>query len=121
MRQGRLWIVGVLALLLVGGAFAHGPRPYYPRSSIHFGVMVGDPWFYPPYAYPPGVVYWPRVYVPPLVVEAPPVYVERSVVPPVTVPLEPGYWYYCAEARAYYPQVNACPGGWQKVAPAPER
>lgn len=27
-----------------------------------------------------------------------------------------GYWYYCASARAYYPYVQNCAEGWQRVA-----
>jgi hypothetical protein len=29
------------------------------------------------------------------------------------------YWYYCAAVRGYYPQVQSCAGGWQKVVPQP--
>jgi hypothetical protein len=29
------------------------------------------------------------------------------------------YWYYCEEARAYYPYVRECPGGWMTVVPQP--
>ncbi|MHB1358709.1 MAG: hypothetical protein ACYCWC_03910 [Rhodocyclaceae bacterium] len=71
-----------------------------------------------PLGYPPPV-YWPYVYAPPVVpivvVPQPPVYVEQ----PRTPLLEPGYWYYCHEAQAYYPYVKQCPGGWQQVAPQP--
>jgi hypothetical protein len=30
---------------------------------------------------------------------------------------QPGYWYYCPSARAYYPTVPTCPEVWIKVAP----
>lgn len=26
-----------------------------------------------------------------------------------------GYWYYCAELDAYYPDVSECPGPWQPI------
>lgn len=41
--------------------------------------------------------------------------------PAPTAPTAPqsGYWYYCAESRVYYPYVNQCPGGWQRVSPQP--
>lgn len=29
----------------------------------------------------------------------------------------PGY--YCEEAKAYYPYVQQCPGGWRQVTPTP--
>jgi hypothetical protein len=28
-----------------------------------------------------------------------------------------GFWYYCASARGYYPEVPDCPEAWVKVAP----
>ena len=49
------------------------------------------------------------------VVQQPPVYTERQEVAPEAQ----GYWYYCAATRGYYPYVKECPGGWQKVPPAP--
>jgi hypothetical protein len=58
----------------------------------------------------PGV--WAPVSVPSTVVA--PVFIERSA------PAEPApqvWWYWCAESRAYYPYVQQCPGGWQRVAP----
>jgi len=94
-----------LALALAGTAWAHGPR-----SRVEFGVYWGGPWIYPPYY--PYPVYAPPVVVPP---PTPPVYIERQAAPA----MEPGYWYYCAESRAYYPYVQTCPGGWQPVAPQP--
>jgi FKBP-type peptidyl-prolyl cis-trans isomerase FkpA len=27
------------------------------------------------------------------------------------------FWYYCDDAKAYYPYVRECPSGWQKVVP----
>lgn len=114
----------VLGALLAGNAWAD--RPWHPppphaHTSVEFGVYVGGPWVYPPYY--PYPSYWPRVYVPPVapvvVVPPPPVYVEQQT---AAVPvLEPGYWYYCNEAKAYYPYVKDCPGSWQKVAPQPNR
>lgn len=130
MNWRRLkWIGLLLALVSAGSVWAHGyGRPYYPRSSVQFGVYIGDPFLYPSYPRP---YYWPRVYSPPVIVSPPPVYIEQS--PPVvyverekpapvvsSIPaLESGYWYYCNESQAYYPYVKECAGAWQKVAPAP--
>jgi len=52
----------------------------------------------------------------PTVVVAPeaPVFVERS---PQAEPPAQVWWYWCNESRAYYPYVNQCPAGWQRVAP----
>ena len=60
-------------------------------------------WLAPRYVYPAPVYYAP----PP----APPVYVEQ---PPAQ-----GYWYYCADSQAYYPYVQNCASGWQRVLPRP--
>ena len=51
-------------------------------------------------------------YAPPVVTDpAPQAYVQR--------PQAPAYWYYCAEAGAYYPYVQQCPSGWLTVVPTP--
>jgi FKBP-type peptidyl-prolyl isomerase-like protein len=39
---------------------------------------------------------------------------------PPAPPAEHGSsWYYCADFKAYWPDVKECPGGWQKVVPQP--
>jgi hypothetical protein len=99
----------------------HGPRVTF---GLHIGVPIGGyyapsysyyPYFpYPHYAYP----YPPYAYPAPIVVQQPPtVYIEQEPAPQVQQPT--GYWYYCADARAYYPYVRECPGGWQRVSPQP--
>lgn len=107
------WAVALL--VFAGSVAAHPPyHHHYPRSSVSLGFYFGDPW-YPFYPYPP---YPPRVYMPaPVIVTplAPPVYIEQ----PRPQTLEPGYWYYCNESKAYYPYVKECPGPWQKVPPQP--
>lgn len=111
---GKASFIGLLACLLAGNAWAD--RYYHhPRSTIHWGINLGVPWIYQPY-YP----YPYPAYAPPVVVmppAAPPVYIERQAAPV----MEPGYWYFCNEAQAYYPYVQQCPGPWQKVAPQPPR
>ncbi|WP_026075742.1 hypothetical protein [Noviherbaspirillum massiliense] len=97
-----------LGLLASSSAWAH-------RVHSHVGFYVGVPtgyWAYPPpayYVYPPAVT----------VQSTPPVYVEQSPGPQANEP-EPGnWWYYCQDAKGYYPYVKECPRGWQKVVPAP--
>lgn len=48
-----------------------------------------------------------------------PLFVPRYYYPPhaYPAPMAPSYWYYCASAGAYYPYVQACPEGWQRVIP----
>lgn len=122
----------VLVLLLlcavgVGNAMAdRGDRGRGSRGHVGIGVVIGPswgPWYYPAprYYYPPP--YYDPYYAP-IVIERsdPPVYIERPTSPgtgeddTASAP-ETNYWYYCAAARAYYPDVKRCPDGWQKVLP----
>jgi len=107
----------LLALWSVGSACAWGQG----GPQVRFGVAVGGPYrygpgYYSPYYYSP--YYYPPAYYPPVQV-SPPVYVERSEAQPASAPPEQAYWYYCAEAKGYYPYVQECPGGWQPVSPQP--
>jgi hypothetical protein len=116
-RRTLKWVVALVFLTgagigsaWAGGYHGHG---HYGHGHSSFGVVVGVPWgpwpYSSPYYYPP---------YPPVVIErAPPVYVEQAAPPPQTA--QAGYWHYCAAAKAYYPYVNECPGGWQRVAPQP--
>jgi len=45
-----------------------------------------------------------------------PVFIERSWAES-EAPAPQVWWYWCTDARAYYPYVKECPGGWQRVAP----
>ena len=134
MKTSILAVAALGALAACPPALAqyyHGYRGHgYPRASV--GVYFGTPypWYVPPP--PPPVYYYPPpvVYSPPVVVrEAPTVYIEQSEAAapaapavseaPITQTFEAGYWYYCPERKAYYPNVASCPGTWQKVAPTP--
>ena len=88
------------------GGHSHGHyRPHYYGSRV---VVVGSAFYgygYPGYYYPPALYN----YAPPPA----PVYIEQG---PAGAQ---GEWFYCAQYRAYYPQVQQCPGGWQRVAPQP--
>ncbi|HZE92772.1 MAG TPA: hypothetical protein VE029_13845 [Rhizobacter sp.] len=107
-----LRILGLAAAVAFGLAAA-GTANAYPRGHAHIGVWVGGPfWWGGPYAY------YPYSYP----------YVESEVI--VQQPAEPVFvapsaaqqaptWYYCREARMYYPYVNQCPGGWQEVPARP--
>lgn len=115
----RILALVLLSVSLSGSVLAdrgHFHGHGHPHGHVRFGVTIdpfwGWPWYYPPYYYPP-------VY-PPLdtVLSTPPVYVEQGSVPDASA--APGnYWYYCSDARSYYPYVKECPGGWQRVAPQP--
>ena len=106
-------VVLVLCALASASALA-----WHHGGHVRFGVFVGPGYWYPPpyYYYPP--YYSP--YYPPVVTapSSPPVYIEQGGSQPAPAQSQ-GYWYYCADSRAYYPYVKECPGGWQRVAPQP--
>lgn len=92
-----------------GGHFHHG-------GGFRGGVFIGGPWwwwdpfyypFYPYYAYP-----YPYYSSPSVVIEQPEEYVAPA---PQS---QQSYWYYCKDAKGYYPYVKRCPGGWMKVVPS---
>jgi len=91
----------------VGGHHFSGHHFGGPRIGL--GVIVAAPvfWYYP---LPP---YYPMIGVTPT---APSVYIEQGSAPSAP-DLPAGYWYFCAEAQAYYPYVKECAGAWQRVAP----
>ncbi len=91
-----------------GGSHRHGSRSVVIGSSSWWGspwwwgwpgVSVGYP-FYGYYTYP--YVTAPRV----VVETSPPSYSQQEPTSP------PMYWYYCAEAQKYFPDVNECASGW---------
>ena len=116
MRKTALAALMVLmcGILATEPAFAHGPRT---RVGISIGVPFvgfGFGGYYPP------PYYYPSYYPASVVVQQPTVYVEQNPQPVPGAQSQPtGYWYYCADARAYYPYVKECPAGWQRVAPQP--
>ena len=133
MKKATRTVLAFVAVLMCGvlateTAFARGPRA---RVGIFIGVpLLGfgyhshySPYYYPPYSYYPN--YYPPYYPAPVVIQQQPtVYVEQNPQPapeaqsPVQSP-STGYWYYCADSRAYYPYVKDCRNGWQRVAPQP--
>jgi hypothetical protein len=99
------------------GATASAPVLAWHHTRVHFGVVIGAPffpWYYPPYYYP--------YYYPPAVVAvpaAPTTYIEQGGTQSPPAQQAQGYWYYCAESKTYYPYVKECPAGWQRVTPKP--
>lgn len=109
--HNRLKYVLAALLLVMGGIGNAWADRHHRHHSTHFGVYVGPVWG--PVYYPP-----PRYYYEPpptIVIERapPPVYIEQAA------PQPDRYWYYCRASRAYYPYVNECPSGWQRVSPQP--
>jgi hypothetical protein len=85
----------------VGGTFFFG-APYYPWP--YYGYPV-EPW--PRYGYPAA---FPS-YSPPTR------YVEKYEDTPTP---ETKDWVFCPSAGASYPDVQECPGGWQRVIENPK-
>lgn len=99
-------------MLLLGLAASGSALADHDEGRVHFGVYVGQPdWDGWDWDAPPPVYYSPPQVV--VVPERPPVYVQRRAAP------RRSWWYYCRAAKAYYPYVKHCPGGWQRVAPQP--
>ena len=112
-RAALIAAIAALGIVASDAALARGFARH--GGHVRFGLFVGAPLYWGGYWGP----YHPYYYYPPATVTAPvspPTYVEQA---PATPAPEPGYWYYCAESRAYYPYVNQCPGGWQQVSPQP--
>ena len=121
--------VALAAALSAAPASAGGGHGHGGHGHVVFGVGIGlgypywgwpgyyggyYPYYYPPYAYYPG-------YYPPYASAQSQVYVEQPQTQPSQQAQQPtGYWYYCADSRAYYPYVKECPAGWQRVAPQPQ-
>ncbi len=107
---------------LARGGFHHN------RHGARVGVFIGAPlvfapWYYyhSPYYYPAPVYYSAPVYYPAPVATYPPApttYVEQGQ-EAAPGPRSDGSWYYCPGAKAYYPYVTQCAGGWQRVSPQP--
>lgn len=110
-----LLALGLLAAAL--GSSTAWADHYHGRVGV--GVVIGGPgyWHYPPpYYYPPYPYGYP---VAPVVVTPaqPPVYIEQSQ--PAPQQEQTNDWFYCRKPDGYYPYVQQCPGGWQRVPPQP--
>src|SRR4051812_233200 len=112
------------ALAIAAGAFAATPAlawggHHHGGSHLSLGFSFGVPYYapyYAPYYYPAPVYYSAPV----VVQSAPQVYTERQDVA-APAPAAQNSWYYCAATRGYYPYVQECPSGWQRVPAAPAR
>lgn len=119
-RKPVLGLLGMLSVITADIVSAHSWHGSRIGVSVVYGGPIGWVGYYPRYygwySYPPVAV------VPaPLVVESSPfVYIEKGA-NGSSSSTPPDYWYYCRNPRGYYPYVKECPGGWQEVAPLPDR
>jgi hypothetical protein len=129
------WAIVVIGLLLAdstfsaeaagggGGFHDRGERGYGGGNGYHggggrwhgaTGVYIGGDlgWWGPGWWDTP----YPYYFAPPVVVQSGPTeYIQQAP----AAPPQQAYWYYCQSARAYYPYVKECPGGWMQVVPQP--
>jgi hypothetical protein len=122
----KLMSKAILAAVLVfaGAMASETALAHRGRVSIGVGFGFGFPggyypgWYPAPYYYPPSYPYYDPYYPAYGYPAVPTTYVEQGT---QAAPAQPQgqWWYYCAEAKAYYPYVRECAGGWQRVAPTP--
>ena len=110
---GALLAAGAVAS---ASAFAWGGHHHHGGGRLFLGFNLGVP-LYAPYYYSPAPVYYPA---PVVVQQAPQIYTERPDVAAAPAPQQ-NYWYYCAASRGYYPYVQECPSGWERVPAAPAK
>lgn len=119
--------IALLSAVVLVGAMASaaalaGGRHHHNHSRARVGVFIGAPILFSPWYYHSPYYYYPPYYPPVVVPQSPPVYIEQGQAPaPAAAPAQrsDNYWYYCPEAKAYYPYVKQCAGGWQRVVPQP--
>lgn len=105
----KLTLLSVL-MLAAGGSSVALARTHV---GVAIGIPLGPPAYYPPPYYSPYYYYPPPV----TVVSPPPVYIEQGPAPVESS--QEYYWYYCRKPDGYYPYVNQCPAGWERVSPQP--
>jgi hypothetical protein len=121
MKVFRILLAAVLCAAWTGTSWADGRHHHHghgARVGVYVGVPLGYAWYGPPpYYYYPSY-YSAPYYAPPVVIrQAPQVYIERAA--PQAAPQSEVYWHYCSNPAGYYPYVQQCPGGWQRVVPTP--
>jgi hypothetical protein len=105
----RSAIVALATLVLLLGYSLPGQAHF--RGGVWIGPVWGPGWWGAPYGYS-----YPYYAAPPVVIQQQP---QEYVRQPAARPAQQQYWYYCSEAKAYYPYVKSCPSGWMKVVPTP--
>lgn len=122
MKGFRILLALALCAAFAGTSWAGGGHRHHHVHGARVGVYFGMPLGYagygpPPYYYSyypaPNYYYAPRV----VIRQAPQVYIERAA--PQPAPQSEAYWHYCSNPAGYYPYVQQCPGGWQRVVPTP--
>jgi hypothetical protein len=91
-----------------GRGSGHGRPHRHPHAVFFSGFYFGPPYFYgPPYYYGPAYAATP---------EPPSVYVEKFEGTPSA---QTSGEFFCPATAAYYPEVQECGNGWQRIFRAP--
>ncbi len=123
LRSTNFLALSVLGAALTLGSVAHAERvhvvigagvpvapyvaaPVYPAYQTYAAPVIVAP--AAPYGYSTAPAY--GSYTSTWAQQPDPVYVQQPEASP---------WYYCTASKAFYPQVRACPGGWQQVPARP--
>jgi len=127
MRKINALLFSVAVVLgVTASADALAQRGFHHRARV--GVFIGaplvfapwyyyhSPYYYPAPAYYPGPAYYPAPAAG--YPAAPTTYIEQGQ-EAAPGPRSDSSWYYCPAAKAYYPYVTQCAGGWQRVSPQP--
>ncbi len=123
-RPALALVVLAVVLFACGAVYADDHDRSRGRHRDHFrgdvDVVIGGPywgpaWYYQPYYYSPYYQVYDPYYRSEM--EDPPVYMERDNESESSS--QEALWYYCPEAKKYYPYVRECPGGWQTVPAQP--
>jgi hypothetical protein len=95
------------------GARSGSHHHHHHHASFSGGFVVGSPFWYPyyPYYYGSPTYYYGPNYGRPQY-DPPTVYVEKFEGTPTP---ETQGEIFCQDRGAYYPDVQDCPGGWQRV------
>ena len=133
MKLAKAAFASTLILLAFVASDSALARPGFHRGGVRLSLAVGIPigfglgygyygGYYPsPYysAYP----YYPSYYPPVAAAPYAPTYIEQGSPQAGYPQANPGtqgsYWYYCPDSKSYYPYVNQCASGWQRVSPTP--
>ena len=128
MIKSALFFLITMALFTASPAWAGREHGYgHPHLGFSIGVPLGfGVGFYGVQPYYPVRTYYPvplyygayrQVYVPQVQqVPQPPAWVEQGPQQEAGQD-QAGFWYYCNNPQGYYPNVQQCPSGWNRVTP----
>lgn len=133
MMPGRLSIVLmiIIGLLANGNSLARDKRDgregKHPGKSRQYdrddrgreSVVIESPYSWPDFYYWPYYTFQPYYPSPSIIIPSrPPAYIDQGTVFN-TETFGPNSWDYCSSPTGYYPYVQECPTGWQRIRPQP--